>query len=955
MRVAVNSKSSRYWGPQAALGVLFACAFSAVVVAEEHFYILRDGRRVGITRSKNELGLRFRHGDDVQASARRLAAGGLGTVENIAAAPDSRMKTLRVAEATAARRRTVLRDPALDDVRPVYRFHGSPTPVVSSGTMAVKIRGDLDDGERAALWRDYGSVEVEPVRGLDGVYLVRPADEDEDEVLLAERLFDDDRTVWAHPNFYRAAKRHQVPADEFFDLQWHLENTGQSGGVVDADIDAPEAWVFSDGSGVLFGMFDDSCDVDHEDLTDNYIGIGQDISLPFFDADYNNPRPKTPQDAHGTAVMGLAVAAANSVGVRGVAYGAQFTASRGLGDFVTELSIANVYTFALDQNVDVHINSWGYVGNLPDPPVIVEAIDKAFREGRDLDGPGGDPARGMVILFSTGNNNAQLTPGFELSALPQVIGVGASTSDDFRAGFSNYGTEMEFLAPGGGNINLGVTTTDTHDDPEGVAQGYNVGGVGVQPGTGNVFGQDIDTEGNYTGFFGGTSAACPVAAGVAGLILSVNPELTATDVRIAMEHSSDQVSPVEAAYDSITSKSFLYGYGRINAQRAVVAASDSLTNGGFTWPDVAANLRVEGSKLRWTATTGADEFLVIEIRNTMEPLQDGACYDADQFGCSGATLTPLPPEASVIFVGCAPGGCAPGSEQSADFVGPVFGITRFGIYARNSIGRYSFGAKAEVAASQAPAVSILASPMQGTSPLSVLFKGNAVSDMPIDESKTAWDFNYDGVTFTKDSGERTASNENDPYIVEAGQSHTFIARLQMCDIEGRCGSEDVSIFVQGPEKDDLGGANDDNDLQIIISLPNAPGSDVNGGTSPLSVVLTVTATGISGTPQVEWDLGDGSQSNSLVVPHTYENVSEVTYRIPITAKVTTTSGNSTVTSMATRIITVEPGTPEVDSGEPVLPGTTPGGEGGSAAPCSGVGMIPLILTLSSVLWLRRRY
>lgn len=959
LRVVVSSRPARHRLKGAVVVVLFTSVLAGVGVANDHFYVLKDGRKVGLTRSKDELGLKFHHCDDVEACARRLATAGHGVVENFAEAPKARMKRLRVPEASAALRQAVLQDPAVVEARPLYRFEGSSTPVVSSGAMVVKVRGDLDDVQRAELWDDYRSLEVDALRGLHGVYVVRPADDDEDEVLLAERLYEDDRTLWAHPDFYRPTQRRQVASDQYYHLQWHLDNTGQTRGTVDADIDAPEAWVISEGAGVLFGMFDDSCDVDHEDLRDNYIGIGQDISVPFFDEDYTNPRPKLSDDAHGTAVMGLAVAAANSVGVRGVAHRARFTATRGLTDFVTSESFtATAYTFAIEQNVDVHINSWGYI-NLPDPPVVVDAIDTAFREGRDPDGPGGQPPRGMVIVFATGNENVELIAGFELSALPQVIGVGASTSDDIRASFSNFGADMEFLGTGGGNINLGITTTDVHDYPAGVTQGYNAAGVGVEPGTATVFGPDIDPGGNYTGFFGGTSAACPIAAGVAALILSVNPDLTATDVRVVMEHTCDQIDAANAQYDVVTGKSAKYGHGRINAHRAVVAASNSLTDGGLVWPDVPTDLQVVGSTLHWKSTSGASEFLVLEIDNVLDnAIQDGACYDSQQGGCADATLVDLPADVIPHFVACATDPCVAGDEQSFDFVPPVVGTKRLGVYARNSIGRYSFGAKAEVSAAQPPKVTITAQPLEGDSPLTVYFKGNAVSlsDVAIDDSKTAWDFDVDDNNDLPDATTRTANNALDPYVVAPGDNRIFVARLTMYDLQGRSGSAEVGILVHGPKLDDTNDTVSDNDVQIIVGLPGTPGSDVDVGTSPFSVVLTIDTTGLSGTPKsVEWDLGDGTRATSLVVSHTYENETDFAVRIPIVATVTTTSGATPVSTSATRFITVQPGIPVVDPGDPNLPGTNPGGAGGAAVPCSGVGMIPLLLTLTSLLGMRRRH
>jgi hypothetical protein len=187
-------------------------------------------------------------------------------------------------------------------------------------------------------------------------------------------------------------------------------------------------------------------------------------------------------------------------------------------------------------------------------------------------------------------------------------------------------------------------------------------------------------------------------------------------------------------------------------------------------------------------------------------------------------------------------------------------------------------------------------------------------------------------------------------------TRTFIARLTLYDTDGRAGFSEVGIQVAGPEE---GTGNDpvgSGDLQIRFGLPNSPGSDVSEGPSPLSLLLSVESEDLVGTVQsVVWDLGDGSRASGLSVPHTYENTSDADLRFPVTVTITTlTSGGATVTSTGTRFLTVTPGEPVVDPGDPNLPGTTPGGEGGSVTPCSGLGMIPLGLMLLGLALLRRR-
>jgi subtilisin-like proprotein convertase family protein len=84
---------------------------------------------------------------------------------------------------------------------------------------------------------------------------------------------------------------------------------------------------------------------------------------------------------------------------------------------------------------------------------------------------------------------------------------------------------------------------------------------------------DGDLAGNYTNDFGGTSSACPGAAGVAALMLSVNPELSAAAVKERMAKACERIDPTGGLYDA-RGHSVLYGFGRLNAERAVQLARD---------------------------------------------------------------------------------------------------------------------------------------------------------------------------------------------------------------------------------------------------------------------------------------------------------------------------------------------------------------------------------------------
>ena len=132
---------------------------------------------------------------------------------------------------------------------------------------------------------------------------------------------------------------------------------------------------------------------------------------------------------------------------------------------------------------------------------------------------------------------------------PHTIAVGASTEFDFRADYSRFGSTLDFVAPSDGGFN-GITTTD------------RTGGSGYNP----------DSDYDYQ--FGGTSSSTPLAAGIGALILSVNPFLTAAEVRVLMRNNCDRIGG--ETYDA-SGRNNHYGYGRLNAARAVSQARADLS------------------------------------------------------------------------------------------------------------------------------------------------------------------------------------------------------------------------------------------------------------------------------------------------------------------------------------------------------------------------------------------
>jgi PKD repeat protein len=849
--------------------------------------------------SPNELAVELADPQERASAATRARTGGIGVLEAVPwGARDGKFAILRVLdEATAARAR-VRELPEFVSVNPVYRHAADGPPILSSGRIVVKLVAGLTPADQEELFESYRVDWGRPVPGLANVHLVAPRGQaDNLELVTAAALYRDPRTVYAHPDLRLPVEKRQfVGVDTFADQQWYLENTGQNGGTPGADIDIFNAFRRTSGAGVLFGQLDDSCDVDHEDLAANYLGISHDTVDNTQSATAAAPRNEG--DRHGTPAMGLMCAEDdNGVGISGIAPDAQFTASRGLEAFVTPSQIASAYTFARNRSVDVHNNSWGFGAGTPNPDVLVDAIRTAYNEGRD--------GRGMVICFAAGSGLGmdaddpaaeEVSGDDELATLPTVIGVGASDANDRVAGYSNFGPEIDLVAPSNGtNENLpAIVTTDNTDATIPIEPGFNANGFSDD-------GQPNLADPNYTNNFGGTSASAAMVSGTAGLILSLEPNYTAQMVRNIIEHTCDQIATDQVSYNAITSRNLRYGYGRLNAGNAVEATFD-----GFFWPERVADVVVDTTEntIRWKINDDLREFgaqtlgvpaqsvLVVESDDPFSwAPTDGEVYSVGQEVASGVTVVanllaevyaynnPNPTKYFGIY-----------TVALTQRRGLTYG---FGVSANSDGDVLDSGVTLEDSSTTAPpgrpSVTINVTPLSGESPLLVSFEGNAQSSAEI--SGYEWDFG-DGST----SNDRITTHT---YNVGAG-TQRFFATLTVTDVNGAVGGAAVGIDVSAPGTGDGNGGGPSGSVNIRISDPTSPDSDISSGFAPLSVVLNAEVEGI-GSPTdltVFWDLGDGNTASSLSVAHIYQ----IPGRFPVS--VTVSSSTLSADLRSTRFIDV---------------------------------------------------
>ncbi len=311
-----------------------------------------------------------------------------------------------------------------------------------------------------------------------------------------------------------------IPNDTLFPQQWGLHNTGQSGGTLDADVDAPQAWNTTTGSEqILVGVIDSGIDYHHPDLIDNMwtnpneIPNGQDDDGNGYIDDIHGIDAITgegdPMDdyGHGTIVAGIIGAKGNNLmGTAGVCWDVKLVAlkfldNRNIGFDAHAVECIN-YALELRENgynLRVLNNSWGQLTPSNFSQVISDAISSTNKAG-------------MVFVAATGNNGRDIdgSPFYPASyGFPNIISVAATDRDDNLSGFSNWG---ELSA--------------------------DIGAPGTE-----IFSTTMD--GGYSAF-SGTSMAAPFVSGAVALMLTVDNTLTVAEIKDYLLSYGDPVSALTA-------------------------------------------------------------------------------------------------------------------------------------------------------------------------------------------------------------------------------------------------------------------------------------------------------------------------------------------------------------------------------------------------------------------------
>ncbi len=485
--------------------------------------------------------------------------------------PDAGVQVYRV-PVHAPGRSLVERKSALRQVGDV-RFAGgvlvdsiSKQPVLYTENLFVKFEDRIEPEACEAVLREHSLSIKEKLSYATNAYFVATAEGTGQAVFdIAEKLRARADVQYCHPELIRRRARKQL-----FPQQWHLKKTQLNGVTIDAHAHVEEAHGLSQGEGITIAIIDDGVDIDHPE----FAGSGKVVAPRDATGQNNDPRPRDQigsgpdkGDNHGTACSGVACAN-GSHGASGVAPKARLMPIRlqsGLGS----QREADAFSWAAANGADVISCSWGpedgdwwdandprHRERVPLPDSTRLAIENVLRTGRN--------GKGCVVLFAAGNGNESVdNDGY--ASNPGVVAVAACNDRGTRSVYSDFGQSVWCAFPSNDighapfqnppPLTPGIWTTDRSG-----SAGYNVGKIA-----------DGDGAGNFSNDFGGTSSACPGAAGVAALVLAINPALKWNEVKDLFRRACDRIDPQGGGYDA-SGHSDKYGFGRLNAFAAVQLA-----------------------------------------------------------------------------------------------------------------------------------------------------------------------------------------------------------------------------------------------------------------------------------------------------------------------------------------------------------------------------------------------
>jgi thermitase len=365
------------------------------------------------------------------------------------------------------------------------------------GAVLYKIREGAAPNELKALngiLNSLGASNRKYMRKI-GVSLDVYTKENIDEEAVCRMLLKTGAVEFAEPDYL--VKPGLTPNDPYYQSQWQHKN-----------INSPTAWDITTGSReVIVAVCDTGISSNHPDLAPNLI-------LPGYNSEDGSTNTE-PIYNHGTGVAGCTGAVGNNAaGVSGVAWNVAILPIR-----ITNRTDGAASLSAAAEGIRYAADRGSRVVNLSYRMAGYSTIDTAAKYLRN---------KGGLLFVAAGNDGTD--PGWP--DFPSFISVGATTSSDTKAQWSNYGTYIDIVAPGSSVY----STTGT----------------------------------SSYGSMSGTSFASPIAAGVAALVFSMNPSLTPDQVESFIFGACKDLGT--------TGDDNSYGHGLVDAARTLVLAGATGNN-----------------------------------------------------------------------------------------------------------------------------------------------------------------------------------------------------------------------------------------------------------------------------------------------------------------------------------------------------------------------------------------
>ena len=320
-------------------------------------------------------------------------------------------------------------------------------------------------------------------------------------------------------------------------------------------LNAKHAWDLSQGAGVVVAVVDTGIDYNHPDIAENVWINPNEIPNNALDDDQNGyiddvrgwdfvtydgtSEDNDPIDGHGhgTHVAGtIAAVGNNALGVIGVAPRAKVMALKGLSDqgSGTDADLARAVVYAAENDAKVINSSWGGGGS---SQLLIDAFNYAH-------------SLGVVSVAAAGNSNTDVSSFFPAN-IETVMAVAATTQNDEKTYFSNYGLKVDVAAPGGGYVNE--------------SESNGIRNILSTMSDGSLIAQQRPALRVSSGYYrlAGTSMAAPHVTGLAALVAAAYPSATTDEIRARIIATTDPF-PLQPPVP--------LGTGRINAYNALTAS-----------------------------------------------------------------------------------------------------------------------------------------------------------------------------------------------------------------------------------------------------------------------------------------------------------------------------------------------------------------------------------------------